>query len=218
MKNQLPRINMIKQQLRTGNITDKRVLALYDKLPRDLFVPEALQPVAYSDLQLPLAHNERMMTPLEEATILQALALKGDEHVLEIGTGSGFLTALLSHSAKKVTSIDCYAEFTEAAEKKLNRHGNGNITLITGDASKGWVDKAPYDVVVYTGALKKLNKMHRLQVIPGGKLFAVIGESPVMQGELHTLSHDEIWQTQSLFETELPVLINQALPAEHFVF
>ncbi len=218
MKNQLPRINMIKQQLRTGNILDERVLSLYDKIPRHLFVPEALESIAYSDLQIPLAHNERMMTPLEEATILQALNLQGHEHVLEIGTGSGFFTALLSHSAKHVTSIDYYAELTEAAEKKLKTYGNKNTTLITADASKGWLDKAPYDVVIYTGALKALNKMHRLQVIPGGQLFAITGEKPVMQGELHTLSHDEVWQTQSLFETELPLLIGQTLSTEQFTF
>ncbi|MDF1678320.1 MAG: protein-L-isoaspartate O-methyltransferase [Legionellaceae bacterium] len=219
MKNQQPRINMIKQQLRTGDITDEHVLSLYDKLPRDLFVPETLRNVAYSDLQLALPHKQRMMTPLEEATILQALALKGNEHVLEIGTGSGFFTALLSHSAAHVTSIDCYPEFTEQAQTKLNIHGMGNITLITGDASQGWLDKAPYDVVVYTGALPKLNDMQRLQVVPGGKLFTITGSSPVMQGELHTLSHDEVWQTQSLFETELPLLINnQMMSAQPFDF
>ncbi|MCH9689227.1 MAG: protein-L-isoaspartate O-methyltransferase [Gammaproteobacteria bacterium] len=218
MKNQLSRINMIKQQLRTGNILDEAVLSLYDKIPRHLFVPEALQNTAYSDLQLPLAHTQRMMTPLEEASILQALKLKGHEHVLEIGTGSGFLTALLSHSAAHVTSIDCYPEFTESANKKLNIHGNGNVTLITADASQGWLDNAPYDVVVCTGALQRLSRMHQLQVIPGGKLFAIIGESPVMQGQLHTLSHDEVWHTELLFETELPLLTNQMMSAQHFVF
>jgi len=218
MKNQLPRINMIKQQLRTGNILDERVLSLYDKIPRHLFVPEALQHVAYSDLQLPLSNNQYMMTPLEEATILQALAFEGHEKVLEIGTGSGFFTALLSHSAAHVTSIDCYAEFTEKANKKLNTHGKGNITLMTGDASQGWLDKAPYDVVVYTGALPKLNDMHRLQVVPGGKLLSITGRSPVMRGELHRLSHDEVWQTQFLFETKLPLLINNMMYVKPFVF
>ncbi len=218
MKNQLPRINMIKQQLRTGDILDERVLSLYDKIPRQAFVPEALKDVAYSDLQLPLAHHECMMTPLEEASILQALALKGTENVLEIGTGTGFLTALLSHSAKHVTSVDCHEDFTSTAEKKLHTHGKGNITLITGDASLGWVDKAPYDVVVYTGAIARLTDMQRLQVMPGGKLFAVIGEGPIMQGELHTLGHDETWTTHLLFETKLPLLVSQATANEPFVF
>ncbi len=218
MKNQLPRINMIKQQLRTGDVLDERVLALYDKLPRDLFVPEPLKHVAYSDLQLPLAHGQCMMTPLEEATILQALNLKGDEQILEIGTGSGFFTALLSHSAAHVTSVDCYPEFTEQAAKKLNIHGKGNVTLATGDASEGWLDKAPYDVVVYTGALPKVNDMHRLQVVPGGKLFTITGKLPVMQGELHLLSHDKVWQTQFLFDTSLPLLINNRVSTEPFVF
>lgn len=218
MRSQIPRINMIKQQLRTGNVLDEKILALYDKIPRQNFVPEALQHVAYSDLQLPLAHNECMMTPLEEATILQALALEGHEQVLEIGTGSGFFTALLSQLAGHVTSIDCYTEFTEHAEKKLHTYGAKNITLKTGDASQGWLDKAPYDVVVYTGALSKLSEMHRLQVVPGGKLFAVVGDAPAMRGELHSLSHQETWQTELLFETRLPLLVTQATHTEPFVF
>ncbi|MDF1647097.1 MAG: protein-L-isoaspartate O-methyltransferase [Legionellaceae bacterium] len=218
MKNQTARINMVKQQLRTGNILDERILKLYEKIPRHAFVPEQLKHVAYSDLQLPLPKNQRMMTPLEEATILQALNLEGHEHVLEVGTGSGFFTALLSHSAAQVTSIDCYPEFTKEAHTRLNIHGNGNITLLTGDASQGWLDKAPYDVVVYTGALSKLNNMQRLQVVPGGKLFTITGKKPVMRGELHTLSHDEVWQTHLLLETDLPLLINNTMSAQHFVF
>lgn len=218
MKNQLARTNLIKQQLRTCDILNERILALYDKIPRDIFVPEALRHVAYSDLQLPLAHNQRMMTPLEEATILQALDLKGHEQILEIGTGSGFFTTLLSHLGGHVTSVDYFPDFTANAAKKIHLHGRGNVTLVTGDASQGWLEKAPFDVVIYTGAQSQLTDIQRLQVVPGGKLFAITGKNPVMHGELHHLNHDETWQTQFLFETEIPLLITKNMPAQPFVF
>jgi len=212
MKSQHSRMNMITQQLRTGNVQNESILSLYDELPRDAFVPENMQNFAYSDLQLPLPHNERMMTPLEEATVLQALALEGHEQVLEIGTGTGFFTALLSHHCQHVTSIDYYADFTENARKNLTTHRCNNVTLHTGNAYHGWLDKAPYDVVVYTGALHTLDNMHRLQVLPGGKLFDVVGDKPCMQGNLYRLDHHETWHTQLLFDTVLPPLINTTNP------
>jgi len=218
MKDQMPRINMIKQQLRTNNITDETVLALFDKVLRDAFVPAEFEHVAYCDTQLELPHHERMMTPLEEASILQALKLQGHERVLVIGTGTGFFTALISHLCQEVCSVDYYADFNEAAKPKLKTFAKDNITLKTGDASLGWVDNAPYDVVVYTGAIEKLSEMQKLQVVPGGRLFAVVGEAPVMRGELHTLSHDKTWQHTVLFETVLPKLISHAKHAEHFAF
>ena len=217
MKNQNSRINMITQQLRTGNVLNENILSLYSELPRHDFVPDNMQDFAYSDLQLSLAHDECMMTPLEEATVLQALALEGHENILEIGTGSGFFTALLSRRCQQVTSIDYYADFTEHARKKLTKHRCNNVILHTGNAYHGWLDKAPYDVVVYTGALRTLEKMQRLQVLPGGKLFAVIGEKPCLQGQLHTLDHHETWYTEVLFETLLPPLINTT-PPKTFTF
>ena len=116
------RINMIKQQLRTGNVLNESILSLYKTIPREDFVPQQLQHFAYTDAQLAIGHNERMMTPLEEATLLQALNLQGHEIVLEIGTGTGFLTALLSRLCKTVISIDYYAEFTKNAKENLFIH------------------------------------------------------------------------------------------------
>lgn len=218
MKNQHPRINMITQQLRTGNVLDETILSLYDELPRDAFVPENLHDFAYCDLQLPLDHDECMMTPLEEASILQALALKGHEQVLEIGTGSGFLTAMLSRCCQHVTSIDCYADFTESARKKLAQYQCNNVTLHTSNAYHGWLDNAPFDAIIYTGALPALDNMHRLQVLPGGKIFAVIGKKPCMQGQLHHLDHHETWQKNVLFKTMLPPLINNTIHPKTFTF
>lgn len=210
-------INMIKQQLRTGDVLDEKILNLYDLLPRHEFVPHAFQHFAYSDMQIPLAHNQRMLTPLEEGKILQALALQGSETVLEIGTGTGFFTALLSRLCKKVISVDYYPEFTTHAQQKLKTHHCNNVELATGDACRGWLEKAPYDVVVFTGSIELLTDTQRLQVLPGGKLFAIIGKEPVMQGQLHTLQQDGKWHGTVLFDTSIPPLIDKSKPKE-FVF
>lgn len=217
MNNNSACINMVKQQLRTGEVLDQTILELYKEIPRDEFVPNQFKHFAYSDMQIQLAHQQRMLTPLEEATILQALALRGDEVVLEIGTGTGFFTALLSRLCKKVISVDCYADFTNYASKKLNQYKCTNIELLTGDASNGWLDGAPYDAIVFTGAIESLTDTHRLQLLPGGSLFAIVGKNPVMQGQLHRLDHNDTWQKNVLFETNIPLLITGVKPS-NFVF
>ncbi|KTD16648.1 protein-L-isoaspartate O-methyltransferase family protein [Legionella jordanis] len=217
MTSQNARINMVKQQLRTGDVLDETILALYDEVPRHEFVPSGMQHFAYSDMQIPLSHDQRMMTPLEEGILLQALKIKKHETVLEIGTGTGFLTALLSKLAKKVISIDYYPDFTNYARRKLHEHHCNNVELITGDACRGWMDKAPYDVMVFTGSLEQITETHRLQLLPGGRLFSVVGREPAMQGQLHTLNYDGNWHARDLFETNLPPLINKMKPKE-FVF
>lgn len=217
MSNQSARINMIKQQLRTGDVLKDSILDLYDRIPRHEFVPELYTHFAYSDMQIPLGHGQRMLTPLEEGTILQSLELQGHETLLEVGTGSGFLTAMLSKLCKKVISIDLYPEFTQNAARKLETHHCHNVELITGDACRGWLEKAPYDVIVFTGALEQLTETHRLQILPGGALFAIEGKKPVMQARLHRLDHNEAWSESMLFETEIPQLVDQLKPKE-FVF
>lgn len=217
MNNQAARSNMIKQQLRTGDVLNETILALFNEFHRDEFVPEAFKPFAYSDMQITLAHQQHMLTPLEEALILQALALKGHETVLEVGTGSGFLTALLSRLCKKVVSVDYYADLTNYARRNLEAHHCENVELFTGDACRGWLDKAPYDVIVFTGSLEKLDDTQKLQITPNGKLFAIIGKGPVMQGQLLTLDSDETWHTKIVFETNVPPLIDK-MKQRDFVF
>ena len=204
----IARTNMIKQQLRTGNVLDERILSLYSDIHRDEFVPSSMQSFAYSDMQIPLSHGQCMMTPLEEALLLESLALQGHEVVLEVGTGTGFLTALLSRLCKKVISVDYYPEFTSKARQKLIEHNCNNVQCITGDASNGWLDSAPYDVIVFTGGMISLSEMQRLQLMPGGKIFAIAGKSPTMLGQLHCLDHHGHWDTQIIFETSLPALIS----------
>jgi protein-L-isoaspartate(D-aspartate) O-methyltransferase len=217
MNNNNARLNMVKQQLRTNDVLNESILNLYDVVPRHEFVPEQYAAFAYSDMQIPLGHGQHMLTPLEESIILQALALKGHETILEIGTGSGFFTALLSKLCKKVISIDYFAEFTLAAEKKLKAHHCDNVELITGDASRGWLEQAPYDVAVFTGACDTISQTQKLQIIPGGKLVSIEGQSPVMQARLYSLNHEEVWSESFLFETDTPPLIDHLKPKE-FVF
>jgi len=211
------RINMVKQQLRTGEVLDETVLSLFETIPRQDFVPSSFKQAAYSDMQIPLAYGQRMLTPLEEGKILQALALQGHETVLEIGTGTGFFTALLSRLAKKVYSIDYYQKFTDNARENLKRHHCDNVELITGDACRGWLEKAPYDVVVFTGAIDAITEAHRLQIVPGGKLLAIVGQELAMQAQLHSLDHEGKWFVRVLFETCIPSLIDK-LKTKTFVF
>ncbi len=217
MNSQTTCINMVKQQLRTGDVLNPAILSLYESIPRDVFVPKQFKHFAYSDMQVPLPHQQRMMTPLEEGQLLQALNLKGNETILEVGTGTGFLTALLSRLGQKVISIDYYSDFTTAARHKLTEHQCTNVELITGDAYNGWLDKAPYDVMIFTGAFEALTDTHRLQLLPGGKLFAIIGKEPIMQGQLHQLDHQGNWSVDIIFETNIPSLINKLKPSD-FVF
>lgn len=217
MNNNSARTNMVKQQLRTNDVLNQTILDLYDLVPRHEFVPEQYADFAYSDMQIPLGNDQRMLTPLEESIILQALELKGHETVLEVGTGSGFLTALLSKLCKQVISVDYYPEFSSSAAAKLKAHHCDNVELITGDASRGWLEKAPYDIVVFTGSVERLTKTHRLQILPGGKLFSIEGKSPIMQARLYSLDHDGVWTEALLFETDIPGLIDHLKPKE-FVF
>lgn len=208
---------MVKQQLRTGDVLDDTILALFEEFSREEFVPHAMRPFAYSDMQIPLAHHQRMMTPLEEGRILQALKLRGHETILEVGTGTGYLTAMLSRLGQTIISVDYFQEFTHTARKKLEQYNCSNVELITGDGCRGWLDKAPYDVVILTGAIETITETHRLQVLPGGKLVAIVGKEPVMQCLLLTLDHMGNWTQELLFETCIPPLINQLKPKE-FVF
>lgn len=209
--------NMISQQLRTNNILNDEILSLFETMPREAFVPQAYESVAYADFHIPLEFGECMMTPLEEAQVLQALKLKGHETVLEIGTGTGFLTALLSKRCKKVISFDIHATFTERATKLLHRQDCHNVDLQTGNAFDGWIDHAPYDCIVFTGAISKLNEKQRSQLSRAGRLFVIVGKSPVMQAQLHTLNADNTWKQEFIFETDLPALQNSH-PHPIFIF
>lgn len=209
--------NMIKQQLRTGNVLNEKVLQLFENLPRERFVPKNFEGFAYSDMQIPLDHGQSMMTPLEEGLMLQALELTGTETVLEVGTGTGFFTALLSRLSRQVLSVDYHETFTQHASQRLSEFNCTNVECVTGDACQGWVEKAPYDVIVLTGAIEILTDIQRLQLMPGGRLIAIVGRAPAMQGRLYQLDHQGEWSEKVLFETCIPSLIDK-LSQNRFVF
>jgi protein-L-isoaspartate(D-aspartate) O-methyltransferase len=205
----LAQTNMIKQQLRPGNVINEKILDLYQDIARSDFAPPGYRAFAYSDMQIPLANQQCMLTPLEEALILQALELQGHETVLEIGTGSGFFSTLLSHLAKKIISVDYFEELTNQAKKLCHAKGCNNIEFITSDGYNGWVHQAPYDVIVLTGAISHVNDILKLQLSLGGKLFAITGNHPVMTGHLYQVDHQNIWTQRLVLETDIPLLIDK---------
>jgi protein-L-isoaspartate(D-aspartate) O-methyltransferase len=158
-----------------------------------------------------------MMSPKVEARMLQALAAHPGDTVLEIGTGSGFVTALLAESGDHVTSLDIHADFTESANAKLTEYGITNTTLISGDGVDGWEQAAPYDVIAVTGSVPKWTEQFQRQLKVGGRLFVIVGESPVMEARLITRVDDNDWAEESLFETDLPALVGAPRP-DSFVF
>lgn len=209
------RQNMIEQQIRTWEVLNQDVLDLLDVVHREDFVPAAYRRVALADVSIPIGHGEITMTPKAEARLVQSLLLTPDDKVLEIGTGCGYLTALLAKSAHSVVSVDIHGDFTEQARPKLNRHGIHNVTLETGDAVNGWPSGAPYDAIAVTGSVPVLTTAFQSQLSLGGRLFVIVGESPVMEARLITRIGEQEWASESLFETDLPPLIN-APHKEHF--
>lgn len=211
------RHNMIEQQIRPWEVLDQRVLELIAELPRDQFVPPGYASLAYADINIPLDHGQVMMSPKVEARLLQALRVQPTDNILEIGTGSGYLTALLACSGKQVHSVDIYPDFVEAARRKLANHGISNVELETGDAANGWDRGGPYNVIAVTGSTPVLPDGLRLGLKIGGRLFVITGEAPVMTARLITRVAEQEWIDKALFETVLPPLVN-APHVQRFVF
>ncbi len=211
------RFNMVEQQIRTWEVLDQQVLDLMSALPREDFVPPALRDLAFADLQIPLGHGATMMSPKLEARIVQTLEIAPGDRVLEIGTGSAYLTALLARLAKHVYSVEIVPELSESAAHKLAAHDIDNVTLEVGDGARGWPGYAPYDVIVLTGSTGILPAGVQDTLAPGGRLFAIVGAAPAMVARLVTRVTDNAFRTTDLFETCVPPLKN-ALQPERFVF
>lgn len=211
------RINMLKQQIRTWGVTDQKLLEILASTPREEFVPSEFREVAFADTAIPLAFGQVMFAPSVEARLLQELNITESDNVLEVGTGSGYLTALLARCAKHVHSVDINAEFTQHAEKILAKHHINNVSLVTGDASQGWQQNAPYDVIVVTGSLPHLVKSLAQELELGGRLFAIIGQEPTMEATLLERLDSNTWSSKKLFETVTPPLQN-APALEKFEF
>ncbi len=210
------RFNMVEQQIRTWEVLDQRVLDLMSQVPREEFAPPAYRNLAFADTCIPLGHGQSMMCPRVEARLLQALQIEPDEHVLEIGTGSGFVTALLARMAARVTSVEIHDSLRRDALAKLESHGIDNVELHTGDASHGWEPGAPYDVIAVTGSVPVLDECFQKLLAVGGRLFVIVGQEPAMEALLITRTGPSQWTTDDLFETVVPALIGVQQP-ERFV-
>ncbi len=210
------RHNMVEQQIRTWDVFDERVLDLMLEVPREDFVPQALRSLAFNDMAVPLRHGEAMMQPKVEARMLQALNVHPADTILEIGTGSGYVTALLAGLGQHVFSVDLHADFVESAGTRLASHGIDDVTLDTGDAARGWGRRGTFDIIAVTGSLPELTGDIRKDLNIGGRMFAVIGREPVMEACLITRLGRDDWQKEALFETVVPPLAN-APESHHFV-
>lgn len=220
------RFNMVEQQIRPWDVLDPAVLKLLSKLRREEFVPAAYRALAFVDMEIPLGHEgATMLTPKLEARILQELQVKKTDRILEVGSGSGYLTALLAKQGGHVFSVEIEPELKAMAEKNLQNHGITNVTLEQGDAAHGWPDQGPYDVIVLTGSTPVLPEAFQNDLKAGGRMFVVVGDAPVMEAVLVTRvarkKKDEketgVCNTVSLFETCVAPLKNAQQP-ERFVF
>lgn len=213
------RFNMVEQQIRPWDVLDQDVLDLLRQVRREDFVPEEFRDLAFSDMEIPLGHGEAMLSPKFEARILQEVGVKATDQVLEVGTGSGYLTALLACMANRgnVRSVEIIPEFSSRAAAMLREHGITNITLEVGDAARGWKQGGPYDVIVLAGSVPVLPEAFQADLKVGGRLFAVVGESPVMEAQLITCVAKGVYRTTNLFETSVPSLKN-AMQPQRFVF
>lgn len=215
------RFNMIEQQIRTWDVLDTEILDLLHVVRREAFVPEAVRSLAFVDTEIPLPGGENMLPPKFEARVLQEVAPRKHETVLEIGAGSGYMAALLAHRALHVTSVEISPELKAMAEKNLADYGVGNVDVALGNGAFGWEGSgqftAPYDVIVISGSLPVLPDAFLRQLKIGGRLLCVIGERPVMQARLITRTSETGYHTRNLFETSVTPL-RQAVHASHFKF
>ena len=208
------RFNMVEQQIRPWEVLDGRVLSLLETIHREDFVPVRYRKLAFADIAIPLDCGQVMMRPKIEARMLQSLELQKDETVLEIGTGSGFVTACLAGLARRIVSVEIHPELHEEAALKLKYKGMDIVELFVGYAMADWQPEQAHDVVVFTGSVPHIPEQFLGWVNPGGRLFVVTGESPAMEARLLKRLDVTEWSEESLFETDLPRLEHSEEPAK----
>jgi protein-L-isoaspartate(D-aspartate) O-methyltransferase len=202
------RYNMVEQQIRTWEVLDQEVLDLLLTLKREDFVPPASLKLAYAETAIPLGHGAAMLSPALEAKLLQALQLRKSDKVLEIGTGSGYMAALLGARSDHVYTVEIEPELAATARANLERQCVDNVTVIEGDGAQGWPSQAPYDAIVLSGSVAEISQALLAQLKVGGRLLAVVGEAPLMQARLVTCVDEGKFQGVNLFETSIPRLRN----------
>jgi protein-L-isoaspartate(D-aspartate) O-methyltransferase len=206
------REQMIEQQVRAWDVLDERVLDVMRQVPRELFVPQTQRYRAYADVEVPLARAQHMLRPSVAGRLLQALAPQGAEKVLEIGAGTGFITACLRAMATHVTSLEVFPDLAEEARRNLALLGMRDVTVVDADALQA-DSGARYDAIALTASLPSYDARFERMLAPGGRLFVVVGEAPVMDARLVSRSGADSFATQSLFETVIDPLVNAVRPA-----
>lgn len=200
------RFNMIEQQIRPWDVLDPQVLDLLFVVKREDFTPPAYRNLAFADMEIPLGDGQMMLAPKIEAKMLQELGLEKTDKVLEIGTGSGYMAALLAARAEHVVTVECRPTLVDIAKQNLERAGISNVTIELGDGANGWSQRGPYDAIVVSGSVPAVPDALLKQLRVGGRLAVVVGEAPVMEAQLITCTADGIYNTVNLFETVIPVL------------
>jgi protein-L-isoaspartate(D-aspartate) O-methyltransferase len=224
MNTELARFNMIEQQIRPWQVLDPAVLNLLATVRREDFVPPAMRALAFVDTMVPLlnggADGASMLEPKVEARLLQALQVQRHEGVLELGTGSGFMAALLAHRAQSVTTLECKAELAATARANLARNGIVNVQVVEVDAAQAAAGRAasgPFDAIVLSGSVADVPRVLLQQLKPGGRLVAIVGQEPVMRARLYTRAGEAAWSEQDLFDTVAPRLLGFGEPTRfHF--
>ena len=217
MNQEQARFNMVEQQIRPWQVLDKAALNVLSNLQRELFVPDAYQALAYTDTEIPLGHGQTMVPPRVDARLMHDLHLSGTEKVLEVGTGSGYLTALLAGRAQRVISLEVNPELAATARANLQRAGVTNADVRVADGSQGAAGDAPFDAIVLGGSVAEVPQALLQQLKIGGHLIAIVGTDPVMCTTLLTRTSDANWHSKALWDTTAPRLQGFAEPTRfHF--
>jgi len=213
MNTDFARQQMVSQQIRAWDVLDASVLQVISTVPREHFVPAGYETLAFADTEIPIGHRQSMMTPPVEGRLLQALELEHSDNVLEIGTGTGFLTACLAGLAASVTSVDIHDDFLRVAARHLEESGIENVDLVAMDATQE-LPKKHYDAIAVTGSIQTFDPRYVEALHPGGRLFIVVGDAPAMDARLVRRTGDNDWRSETLFETNLTPLLHGALPPQ----
>lgn len=207
MDTEFARHQMLVHQVRAFEVNDLLVLDVMSDVARENFVPAGFRDLAFADTEIPLGHGQKMMTPIVEGRMLQSLMIAPGDSVLEIGTGSAYITACLAKLASSVYSLDVFDDFLSLAATKLKHAGIANVELACMDASRELPD-GEFNAIAVTASLPLFDPRYVSALRPGGRLFVVVGESPVQEARLIVRNEDSDWTSTALFETELPPLVN----------
>ena len=213
MNFEIAREKMVEQQVRAWEVLEEDVLYVLRKIAREEFVPRGVEPLAFADTEIPIGFGETMLTPTVEGRLLQSLRLDGSEHVLEIGTGTGFLSACLASLGHHVTSVDLHDSFLKRAAENLADAGFDNVNLKQMDAMQE-LPSGTFDAVAVSGSIEDFDTRFVDALRIGGRLFVVVGSGPAMEARLVTRTGESEWESESLFETCLKPLVNGRRPPQ----